>query len=131
MTLLIPLPDRPLDSWFLTRNFFKILFIYERHRERGRDIHRGRSRLPQGSSMWDLNPELGSRPEPKADAQPLSHPGVPFTRILEKVFTCLVYSKGYIKTDPFWKVLCTGDYLLWIENYVNFINEYFKYLVSK
>ena len=26
--------------------FFKILFIYERHRERGRDIGGGRSRLP-------------------------------------------------------------------------------------
>ena len=27
--------------------------------------------------MWDSIPELGSRPEPKADAQMLSHPGIP------------------------------------------------------
>ena len=29
-------------------------------------------------ARWGLHPRtLGSRPEPKADAQPLSHPGVP------------------------------------------------------
>ena len=32
------------------------LFIHERHRERGRDIGRGRSRLPEGSLTWDLIP---------------------------------------------------------------------------
>ena len=37
--------------------------------ERDRDIGRGRSRLPAGTP--------GSCPEPKADTQPLSHPGVP------------------------------------------------------
>ena len=47
-------------------------------RERGRDTGRGRSRLPAGSPMWDLDPRtLGSHPEPKADAQLLSHPAVP------------------------------------------------------
>ena len=40
-----------------------------RDRDRGRG--RGRSRLPVGSLMWDSI--LGSRPEPKATAQPLSH----------------------------------------------------------
>ena len=44
-----------------------------RDTERGRDIGRGRSRLPVG-----LNPRTpGSCPEPKADAQPLNHPGIP------------------------------------------------------
>ena len=35
--------------------FFKILFIdsLETHREKGRDIGRGRSKLPAGSPMWD------------------------------------------------------------------------------
>ena len=52
-----------------------------RDRERGRDIGRGRGRLPVGSPMWDsilgLDPGTpGSHPESKADAQPLSHPGV-------------------------------------------------------
>ena len=55
---------------------FKIFFIHERHIERGRDIGKGRSRLPPGNLMWDLIPgPPGSLPEPKADAQPLSHPG--------------------------------------------------------
>ena len=36
-----------------------------RRRERGRDIGRGRSRLPAGSPMWDLIPGL-SHSEPKA-----------------------------------------------------------------
>ena len=30
------------------------LFIHERHRERGRDTDRGRSRLHARSPMWDL-----------------------------------------------------------------------------
>ena len=34
------------------------LFIHERHTERGRDIGRGRSRLPAGSLMWDSIPGL-------------------------------------------------------------------------
>ena len=34
--------------------FLKIyLFIHERHRERGRDIGRGRNRLLEGSPVWD------------------------------------------------------------------------------
>ena len=32
------------------------LFIHERHRESGRDIGRGRSRLPAGNLMWDSIP---------------------------------------------------------------------------
>ena len=49
------------------------LFIHERHREKGRDIGRGRSRLPAGSDPKTA----GSHPELKADAQPLSPPGHP------------------------------------------------------
>ena len=45
--------------------FFKILFIYSWETQRGR--------LPAGSPMWDLI--LG----PKAEAQPLSHPGALFS----------------------------------------------------
>ena len=68
------LPRVPLYP-FLPTSF--LFFIFKRFylfiHERGRD--RGRSRLHAGSPMWDLIP--GSHPEPKADAQPLSHPGVP------------------------------------------------------
>ena len=40
------------------REFLKsfYLFIHERHRERGRDTGRERSRFPTGSMMWDLIP---------------------------------------------------------------------------
>ena len=47
------------------------------HTERGGDTGRGRSRLLTGSPMQDSIPGLGPCPGPKADAQPLSHPGVP------------------------------------------------------
>ena len=56
----------------------KILFIYswETHIEKGRDTGRGRSRLPAKSQMRDSIP--GPRNlKLKADAQPLSHPGIP------------------------------------------------------
>ena len=42
-----------------------------------RDTGRGRSRLLTRSQMWDSIPDPGSPPELKADAQPLSHPGIP------------------------------------------------------
>ena len=48
-----------------------------RHTGRGGDIGRGRSRIPVGSLIRDSIPKPGSRPEPKADIQPLSHPGAP------------------------------------------------------
>ena len=53
-----------------------------RERERGRDIGRRRSRLHAGSPMWDLILDSRTHPELKADAPPLSHPGVPLVRIL-------------------------------------------------
>ena len=58
--------------------FIKILFIHERHTERGRDLGRGRSRLPIGSLMWDSIP--GIMTEPKADVQPLKPSRCPSSR---------------------------------------------------
>ena len=47
-----------------------------RETERDRDIGRGGGRLLAGSPMQALDPRTAeSHPEPKADAQPLSHPG--------------------------------------------------------
>ena len=60
--------------------FFKTLFIHSCEtwgRGVGRDIGRGRSRLPARSPLWDSIRIPGSQPEPKADPPPLSHPGVP------------------------------------------------------
>ena len=37
---------------FFKKRFY--LIIHERHTERGRDLVRGRGRLPVGSLMWDL-----------------------------------------------------------------------------
>ena len=52
-------PDRysyqPFKNLFFKRFY---LFIHERHRERGRDPGRGRSRPHTGSLMWDSIPGL-------------------------------------------------------------------------
>ena len=67
-----------IPQYLFLKNFYLFMIVTERERERGRDIGRGRSRLPAGSLMWDSIPgPPGSRSEPKADAQSLSHPGIP------------------------------------------------------
>ena len=66
---------KPTNYYFINKIFFEILFM--RHRERQR--HRQREKqAPCREPDAELNPRtLGSRPEPKADAQPLSHLGIP------------------------------------------------------
>ena len=58
-----------------------------RDTERERQRHRQREKqAPCGEPDVGLDPRtLGSRPEPKADAQPLSHPGAPEWLILSPV----------------------------------------------
>ena len=52
------------------------LFIHERHRERQRHRHREKQ-APHGEHDVGLDPSTpGSCSEPKADAQPLSHPDI-------------------------------------------------------
>ena len=46
-----------LFFYFYVLKDFIYSFIHERHRERGRDLGRGRSRLLTGSPMWDSTPE--------------------------------------------------------------------------
>ena len=67
------------------------LFIHERHRERWR--HRQREKqAPYGEPDVGLNPRTpGSWPEPKADAQPLSHLGVPDLIILLQTLQWLLF----------------------------------------
>ena len=59
----------------------KILFIYlfMRHSREGKQRNKQRKRLaPCREPNVGLNPShLGSHPEPKADTQLLSHPGIP------------------------------------------------------
>ena len=71
----------PFEIYFFhSFSFFKKYFylsIHERHTERSRCTGRGRSRLaPCREPDVGLDPRtLGLRPEPRADAQPLRHPG--------------------------------------------------------
>ena len=73
----ISLSDRICMEIFFLRFY---LLIPERHREGGRDTGGGRSRLPSPDAGLDPR-TLGSHPEPKGDAQPLSHPDAPCTEI--------------------------------------------------
>ena len=67
---------------------FKILFIYCWETQRKR--HRQRKRLPYRGPDARLDPRtLGSRPEPKANAQLLSHPGAPRATFNERVLQCI------------------------------------------
>ena len=72
-------PDLLKTFWRTPYHFLKrfYLLIHQRHTERGRDTDRGRGRLPARSLTWDWILGPGSRPEPKADAQWLSHSGIP------------------------------------------------------
>ena len=71
--------------------FFSKDFIYLFMREQ-RDTGRGRSRLRVGGPDGGLDPgSPGSRPEPKADAPPLSHQGSLRRNILEKSFFLIPY----------------------------------------
>ena len=54
-----------------------------KNRERGRDTGRRRNRLLAVKPNAGLDPKTGSRPEPKADAQLLSHPRAPKGSILK------------------------------------------------
>ena len=68
-------------NFFFKCNFLKrfYLFIHERHREKEKQRHRQREKqAPCRESHVGLDPRTpGSRPEPKAEAQLLSHPGIP------------------------------------------------------
>ena len=73
-------------NFYIIRRLFKKDFIYlfMRHTERGRDIGRGRSRLPVVSPMWDPLPGPWDLSRRQMDALPLSHLGVPIRKFLRK-----------------------------------------------
>ena len=72
--------------------FFKLLCIYswETHRERQRHRKRKEKQAPHREPNVGLHPRTsGSQPEMKADAGPLSHPGVPPMKVfLRALFNC-------------------------------------------
>ena len=59
---------------------YKILFIYSWKTHKKKQRHRQKEKqAPCGEPEVRLDPRSpGSRPEPKADSQPLSHLGIPF-----------------------------------------------------
>ena len=60
--------------------FYYFLFIHERHRARKREAEtqaEGEAGPMQGAQCGTRSLDPGSCPELKADAQPLSHPGIP------------------------------------------------------
>ena len=60
------------------RLLFNNSYLFMRDTERGRDIGKGRRSRPCREPDAGLHPRTpGSCPEPKADAQLLSHPRIP------------------------------------------------------
>ena len=88
-------------NWF----FLKILFIYERHRESGRHIDRGRSKLPEGSPMWDLIP--GPSDHDLSQRQTLNH-WAPQASPKLILYKCLALANDYILLI----VICSQDELM-------------------
>ena len=72
--------------------FIKIVHLFMRGTQREADTGRGRSRLHVGSPLRDSIPgPLESQPEPKADVQSLSNPGVPPLKFIHDcVCFCLI-----------------------------------------
>ena len=72
----------------------KTLVFDERHRERQRHRQRKKQAFCMEHDAGLFPRTLGSGPEPKADAQPLSHPGVPTLVFL--VIAILIGVTGYL-----------------------------------
>ena len=64
-------------------SFLRIIYLFMRDTQRRQRHKRRKKQAPCREPDVGLDPgTLGSRPEPKADAQPLSHPGVPGLMLL-------------------------------------------------
>ena len=70
-----------MSKYILITNIFLRFFIYflETQKEREAETQaEGEEGFLQGAQCGTLSQILGTGPGPKADAQPLSHPGIPF-----------------------------------------------------
>ena len=68
---------------------FIYLFMKDRERERQR-----KKQAPCREPDAELDPRtMGSRPEPKEEAQLLSHPGIPKKNVLRTQFHLLLYNE--------------------------------------
>ena len=70
----------------------KILFIYEKHRERGRGIDRGRSRLLAGSLMRDSIPGPGIMPWAEGRCSTAEPPSRPYFYIVYSTKQLYIFS---------------------------------------
>ena len=80
--------------------FFKVLFIYPWETQRERQRYRQREKqAPYREPVVRLNPRtLGSWPELKADAQPLSHPGALALLIFKFWFEFLLIGDAFLSS---------------------------------
>ena len=118
---------RPLLAYW--HFFFKIVFIYSWEAQRERQRHRQREKQ---ALCWDpdarFNPRTpGSRPEPKADAHPLSHPGAPdfdnSKYLIESesynpspFYIWLFYLMQYFQGSPVLWYVPILHFILWVNN---------------
>ena len=64
--------------------------------KRQRHRQREKKQAPCRKPDVGLNPGIpGSHPKPKADAQPLSHPGVPHSQSFDLSFCIKIYSSKF------------------------------------
>ena len=85
--------EKGIDEDFLKRFH---LFIHEQYREREAETQAEKQAPWREPDVGLSTRTSGSRPEPKADAQPLSHPGVPVDEDLGKqgdLFEIITYSR--------------------------------------
>ena len=70
--------------FFFKKKIFIYLFIHKRHREGGRHRQRKKQAPCREPNVGLDSGTPGSRPEPQADAQPLSHPGAPLPHFIDE-----------------------------------------------
>ena len=108
----------PSDLFF----FFKILFIYSWDTQRERQRHKKREKKQAPCREPNMGPDPGIpglRPEPKADTQLLSHPGVPRTfwsyqgLILEKFFNYQSQTTWGKRNNQLQPILAILSHLRW------------------
>ena len=68
-----------VKMFFILLCFFKdFIYSFTRDTERKAETQaEGEAGSSQGARCGTWSPDSGSHPEPKADTQPLSHPGIP------------------------------------------------------
>ena len=84
LTIAVIVTTPPRGKYHSCSHFFfflKVLFIHERHRERGRDMGRGRSRLPARSLMWDSIPDPRITPWAEGRCSTAEPPKCPFSSL--------------------------------------------------